>query len=225
MVATLARSGNNSYSLGNQRSFDAWGTVRLGAQNGDPSGRYCAQLGHKQDDESGLIYMRARYYEPASGRFMCEDWARDGVNWFTYCHNDPANMVDSSGRDINPLAAAGAASMLNSIIGQIFTMLRSIGVTFSGQAGTELMLKISGAALTILSYTRAIQSLEMTAVLAEYTFDLAMLFGCTAVAESAESTMTGCKVGICFLRAMIAVTMYNVGMEVWVYLATNPDDL
>ena len=31
MVATLSRSGN-SYSLGNQRSFDAWGNVRLGAR-------------------------------------------------------------------------------------------------------------------------------------------------------------------------------------------------
>ena len=57
MIATLARSGS-SFTLGNQRSFDAWGAVRQGATTGAPSQRYCANLGHQQDDESGLIYMR-----------------------------------------------------------------------------------------------------------------------------------------------------------------------
>jgi RHS repeat-associated protein len=98
MVATLARSGNNSYSLGNQRSFDAWGLVRLGAQTGDPSGRYCANLGHKQDDESGLVYMRARYYEPTSGRFISQDPSHRGSNWLAYCSADPVNKCDSSGK-------------------------------------------------------------------------------------------------------------------------------
>jgi RHS repeat-associated protein len=115
MVATLARLGNNSYSLGSQRSFDACRSeaevpsrrrmsaanreelVRLGAQNGDPSGRYCATLGHKQDDESGLIYMRARYYEPASGRFISEDGDRDGPNWYAYARGCPTDYVDQAG--------------------------------------------------------------------------------------------------------------------------------
>jgi RHS repeat-associated protein len=101
MVATLARSGNNSYSLGNQRSFDAWGAVRLGAQSGDPSGRYCANLGHKQDDESGLIYMRARYYEPGSGRFVSQDGEMQGTNWFSYCANQPVTKGDRSGAEWN----------------------------------------------------------------------------------------------------------------------------
>src|SRR5471030_1398463 len=47
--------------------------IRIGAQTGDPRGLYCASLGHKQDDESGLIYMRARYYEPITGRFISSD--------------------------------------------------------------------------------------------------------------------------------------------------------
>ena len=67
MLATISRSGT-SYSVGNQRAFDPWGNVRawVSGQNwtGHPSGRYVASIGHIQDDESGLIYMRARYYEP-----------------------------------------------------------------------------------------------------------------------------------------------------------------
>jgi RHS repeat-associated protein len=112
MVATLARSGNNSYTVGNQRSFDAWGSVRQGAAGGDPTGRYCGNLGHKQDDESGLIYMRARYYEPTSGRFVSEDPARDGGNWFAYCGNNPVGFADSSGKELfSPQSYLGAFIM------------------------------------------------------------------------------------------------------------------
>jgi uncharacterized protein RhaS with RHS repeats len=38
--------------------------------------------------------MRARYYEPSSGRFISEDPARYGHNWHTYCGNDPINFAD-----------------------------------------------------------------------------------------------------------------------------------
>jgi RHS repeat-associated protein len=101
MVATLARSGS-TFTTGNQRSFDAWGGIRGGPQSGAPKGRYCAQLGHVQDDESGLIYMRARYYEPGTGRFVSEDRSENGCNWYSYANEDPINNVDSSGK--NPAA-------------------------------------------------------------------------------------------------------------------------
>jgi RHS repeat-associated protein len=95
-VATLSRSGS-SYALSNQRSYGAWGEVRQGATTGGPRGRYCAGIGHVQDDETGLIYMRARYYEPGSGRFVSEDAAMHGLNWFVYACSSPVNMVDSTG--------------------------------------------------------------------------------------------------------------------------------
>jgi RHS repeat-associated protein len=50
--------------------FLAWGALRSGG--GADKGKHCANLGHKQDDESGLVYMRARYYEPTSGRFVTD---------------------------------------------------------------------------------------------------------------------------------------------------------
>jgi RHS repeat-associated protein len=72
MVSTLSYSGSSA-SLSNQRAFDAWGNIRNSDTSGDPKGRYCASLGHKADDESGLTYMRARYYDPGCGRFVSED--------------------------------------------------------------------------------------------------------------------------------------------------------
>ncbi len=67
MVATLSQSGA-LFSLSSQRAFDPWGVIRTSDTSGDPKGRYCANLGHKQDDESGLTYMRTRYYDAATGR-------------------------------------------------------------------------------------------------------------------------------------------------------------
>ncbi len=97
MISTLSKAGAG-YTFTAERSFDAWGVIRLGAQTGDPKGRYCASLGHKQDDESGLVYMRARYFEPGSGRFVSEDPGRNSFNWFIYAGNDPIGNADSDGK-------------------------------------------------------------------------------------------------------------------------------
>ena len=53
--------------------------------------------GEYQDLSSGLIYLRNRYYDPSIGRFISEDPARDGLNWYAYCGNNPVNAVDPWG--------------------------------------------------------------------------------------------------------------------------------
>jgi len=95
MVAALSKAGS-SFSVGEARTYDAWGQVRSQVGS-DGKLRYCANLGHKQDDESGLIYMRARYYEPSSGRFINEDLKRSGNNWYNYATNNPQRFADASG--------------------------------------------------------------------------------------------------------------------------------
>ena len=56
--------------------------------------RYC---GEYADSETGMIYLRNRYYDPNIGRFITEDPAEDGLNWYVYCGGNPIMYVDPSG--------------------------------------------------------------------------------------------------------------------------------
>ncbi|MDO5397741.1 MAG: RHS repeat-associated core domain-containing protein [bacterium] len=53
--------------------------------------------GEYLDTESGMTYLRARYYDPYQRRFISEDPAKDGLNWYAYCGNNPVMYVDPSG--------------------------------------------------------------------------------------------------------------------------------
>jgi len=96
MIATLARaSAGMSFTRQHDREYDAWGNL-LSGSGGDQG--YVANLGHRKDVESGLTYMRARYYESGTGRFISEDPSFDGLNWYVYCGNQPITNHDPTGR-------------------------------------------------------------------------------------------------------------------------------
>jgi RHS repeat-associated protein len=70
----------------------------------------------EQMDPSGLVYLRARYYAPITGRFVSRDpwpgylWRPQTLNRHAYVANDPLNELDPSGYlpaafDINSCAA------------------------------------------------------------------------------------------------------------------------
>ncbi|MEQ1409767.1 RHS repeat-associated core domain-containing protein, partial [Neorhizobium sp. Rsf11] len=64
-------------------------------------------IGERFDAETGLMYLNARYYDPAFGRFISpDDWdpTIDGVgtNRYAYAQNDPVNNSDPNGHSISP---------------------------------------------------------------------------------------------------------------------------
>ena len=141
-IATLARNGTG-YSIANVKRYDVWGKVRSDSSVGssgqilNPTQKYCGNLGHKYDATSGLTYMRARYYEAETGRFISEDPARDGLNWFVYCANDPISNADESGRDALDVTALTA------------TLALLAGVILLGAAG--------GLSVEIANLTRVLE--------------------------------------------------------------------
>ena len=80
-------------------SFSPFG-VPLGESGGEPYG----YTGEQWDASTGLVFLRARYYQPEVGRFINRDpflghMARpQTLNAFVYVTNNPLRWVDPSGR-------------------------------------------------------------------------------------------------------------------------------
>ena len=108
--------------------MDVYGAVRGGTNpSGTSKHKFVGSLGHPSDDESGLVYMRARYYDPATGRFASEDSSRHGINWFNYCQDNPVNRVDNSGK------------IDSSIVKEIFQIFEEAGIFLSENARIWLL--------------------------------------------------------------------------------------
>ncbi len=82
-------------------TYDAFGNLTSQIGESDNPFLYC---GEYFDAETQTYYLRARYYNPANGRFTQQDaWAfMDAsdplsLNLYTYCCNNPVMYVDPSG--------------------------------------------------------------------------------------------------------------------------------
>ncbi len=61
----------------------------------------------RENEGNGLYFYRARYYAPLLGRFISEDPAGDGLNFYTYADDYPIDFSDPFG--LWPVAAAAPA--------------------------------------------------------------------------------------------------------------------
>ena len=75
-------------------NYDAFGNERTPDSADTNPFRYC---GEYYDTEAGTYYLRARYYDPLLGRFTTEDPILAGLNWYTYCGNNPIYFYDPFG--------------------------------------------------------------------------------------------------------------------------------
>ncbi|WP_170157731.1 RHS repeat-associated core domain-containing protein [Thermodesulfitimonas autotrophica] len=97
--------------------------------------------GEQHDRETGFIYLRARYYDPETGRFMSRDPVPGTVfnplslNAYLYVLNNPVNLVDPSGKDWFKvgLAITSGSFLAVGLVGLAVSSPVIIGVaTFAG---------------------------------------------------------------------------------------------
>ena len=78
--------------------YDAFGNEReIAGQDPAIDANPFRYAGEYLDLETNTYYLRARNYNPATGRFLTEDPAMDGLNWYTYAGNNPIMFVDPWG--------------------------------------------------------------------------------------------------------------------------------
>lgn len=136
----------NATQLTAVQSFDSWGNKLAGGFGSIP--RY-GFTGREPDAATGLIYFRARYYDPALGRFLQPDPLGfvDGFNAYKYALNNPVNYIDPWGT-----TAIGASNTLeSSTIGFFSDLADGASNAWTNGSTSDRIVMVSTAAGTLFS--------------------------------------------------------------------------
>ena len=108
IVALIDNNGNTVVEY----KYDAWGNHKVVDANGNEitSSTHIGNLnpfryrGYYYDVETGLYFLKSRYYDPEVGRFISLDnvfyvnnCRINGVNLYAYCINNPVMYIDTIG--------------------------------------------------------------------------------------------------------------------------------
>ena len=101
---TIALSDSTG-ALVAQYTYDPWGTLTSTTNPSIPNPYlYCGAYGVRWDADLSLYLMGARWYNPATGRFLTKDSYPPDLlapltqNPYQYCENNPVNRVDPTGK-------------------------------------------------------------------------------------------------------------------------------
>jgi RHS repeat-associated protein len=102
--------------------------------------------GKELDADTGLYYFNSRWYDSELGRFISEDPAQDGLNWYIYCRNNPTKYVDPTGEFIWTATLGLGAGILDSLCSGIYAAFTG-GDVGAAMAGGFTSGFITGAAV------------------------------------------------------------------------------
>ena len=110
--------------------------------------------GYILDEETGMYYLKSRYYDPETGRFLNADSTEIleiqedlyDKNLYTYCDADPINRRDAEGSCWQISGTGGVALMQLGTVGFHFSwnllgwgILAFVGIIALGYAGQQLV--------------------------------------------------------------------------------------
>ena len=167
--------------------------------------------GYYYDTETGLYYLKSRYYDPEVGRFITIDDTSyldpdtiNGLNLYAYCGNNPVMRVDENGN-------SWWDNLWKVIVGVVV-----IGALVAGSVLTAGTLSVVLAGAAIGAIGGALGSVVSTAVTGDWgNFGNNFLVGIGAGAISGAISATGLGIGWQIgANALIGLGNYAVSTKI-----------
>jgi len=122
-LASVIAISDDTGSFANKRAYALYGKIADEVEAAGATVETKGFLGERYDEDSGLQYLNARYYDPELALFIQPDWFEVtefgvGTNRYSYSFNDPVNLRDPNGNSacvcgvdvaVAALLAAGVA--------------------------------------------------------------------------------------------------------------------
>ncbi len=187
--------------------YAAFGSVR--AQSG--TGSTFGFTGEQTDASTGNVFLRARYHNPSTGRFLSADTVQpnapgtQGYNRYSYTANNPATWTDPSGHEAT-VAEMGNAAVTN-LLNRIMVVMSA---TAAEAAPVAAAPNYAGAAFNAITAAEAILLVPIIdAIVFDFLIIIELLSAMTLVA------FIGMIVGIVifFVAVLMAATLlYILGL-------------
>ena len=135
---------NESGALVYEYTYSAFGKSDEDEETGIGAKNPFRYRGYYYDEETGLYYLKSRYYDPEVGRFITIDDISyidpetiNGLNLYAYCGNNPVMRVDENGN-----------AWWHWLLGALAVVFVSVITAGAAAAFAGLALGITGATLT-----------------------------------------------------------------------------
>jgi RHS repeat-associated protein len=100
-VGSITSLTNAAGELKQAYTYDSFGKTTASGSLTNP----IQYTGRDSDAETGLLNLRARYYDSATGHFISEDptlFESGGINFYVYVNNNPLLFIDPFGLALTP---------------------------------------------------------------------------------------------------------------------------
>jgi len=140
--------------------YDAWGNITncydISTNDIVSTLNTYTYRGYFRDSETGLYYLKSRYYFPEFHRFICADNAVStvggkvvGYNLFSYCFNNPINFDDSNGNW--PKWVTGTLNILSGVSQIVAGVALGATVGWTGVGAVAAGFLIANGSATTIS--------------------------------------------------------------------------